>query len=297
MPMNQYLDLYLNYLVVEKGLAKNTLESYSRDIVKYLEYIESRGYTDPGEIRSVDVASFMAALKEAGLGSRSRARALSSLRMFHRFLVMENYCDSNPSAILEAPRTLRKLPEVLNVREVDALLASAAGSGAADIRDHAMLELLYATGLRVSELVNLKLGDVNPSAGYLLTFGKGSKERLVPMGETASSSVMAYIRSTRREQDRKGGNEFLFLTRLGDRMSRQSFWNIIRKRAYQAGIRKDVSPHTLRHSFATHMLENGADLRSVQIMLGHADLSTTQIYTHVTSERLKKIHEEFHPRG
>lgn len=295
--MNQYLDLYLNYLVVEKGLAKNTLESYSRDIVKYLEYIESRGYTDPGEIRSVDVASFMAALKEAGLGSRSRARALSSLRMFHRFLVMENYCASNPSAILEAPRTLRKLPEVLNVREVDALLASAAGSGAADIRDHAMLELLYATGLRVSELVNLKLGDVNPSAGYLLTFGKGAKERLVPMGETASSSVMAYIRSARREQDRKGGNEFLFLTRLGDRMSRQSFWNIIRKRAYQAGIRKDVSPHTLRHSFATHMLENGADLRSVQIMLGHADLSTTQIYTHVTRERLQKIHEEFHPRG
>jgi integrase/recombinase XerD len=217
--------------------------------------------------------------------------------MFHRYLVIENYCETNPSTIIEAPRTIRKLPEVLNMREVDALLAAAGGTDAVDIRDRSMLDLLYATGLRVSELVALKLANVNTTAGYLLTYGKGGKERLVPIGESASSSVAEYIRTVRREQDRKGDNQFLFLTRLGDRMSRQSFWNIIKKRAKQAGISKNISPHTLRHSFATHLLENGADLRSVQIMLGHADLSTTQIYTHVTRERLKKIHEQFHPRG
>ncbi len=295
--MNQYLDLFLNYLVVEKGLAKNTLESYSRDIVKYLEFIDWRGCDSPQKIRSLDVASFIAALKEAGLGARSRARALSSVRMFHRFLVIEGYCEANPCVIIEAPRTLRKLPEILNVREVDVLLTAAKGGDAADIRDRAMLDLLYATGLRVSELVNLRLGDVNTTAGYLLTFGKGGKERLVPMGESASASVAKYIGTVRKGQDRSGDNKFLFLTRLGDRMSRQAFWNIIKKRAVQAGIRKSISPHTIRHSFATHLLENGADLRSVQIMLGHADLSTTQIYTHVTRERLKRIHEEFHPRG
>jgi integrase/recombinase XerD len=295
--MNEFLDLFLNYLVVEKGLAGNTLESYSRDIVKYLEFLESRGCGTPDKIRSLDVATFIASLKDAGLGARSRARALSSVRMFHRYLVIENYCETNPSTIIEAPRTIRKLPEVLNLREVDALLAAAAGTDAVDIRDRSMLDLLYATGLRVSELVALKLANVNTTAGYLLTYGKGDKERLVPMGESASSSVAEYIRTVRREQDRKGDNQFLFLTRLGDRMSRQSFWNIIKKRAKQAGISKNISPHTLRHSFATHLLENGADLRSVQIMLGHADLSTTQIYTHVTRERLKKIHEQFHPRG
>ena len=295
--MNEFLDLFLNYLVVEKGLAKNTLESYSRDIVKYLEFLESRGRVSPGTIRPLDVASFIAALRDAGLGARSRARALSSVRMFHRYLVIENYCETNPSTIIEAPKTVRKLPEILNIREVDALLAAAGGGDAVDIRDRSMIELLYATGLRVSELVALKIANVNTSAGYLLAFGKGDKERLVPMGESASASVSEYVGTARREQDRTGGNEFLFLTRLGDRMSRQAFWNIIRKRARMAGIRKKISPHTLRHSFATHLLENGADLRSVQIMLGHADLSTTQIYTHVTSERLKRIHEQFHPRG
>jgi len=295
--MNEYLDLFLNYLVVEKGLAKNTLESYSRDIVKYLDFLERKGCASPDKIRPVDVATFMASLKDAGLGARSRARALSAVRMFHRYLLIENYCGTNPSTIIEAPKTVRKLPEVLNMRETDALLAAPGGTDEVDIRDRSMLNLLYATGLRVSELVDLKLANVNTSAGYLLTFGKGDKERLVPMGETASVSVAEYIATARREQDRKGDNQFLFLTRLGDRMSRQSFWNIIKKRAMQAGISKNISPHTLRHSFATHLLENGADLRSVQIMLGHSDLSTTQIYTHVTRERLKKIHEQFHPRG
>lgn len=295
--MNEYLDLFLNYLLVEKGLARNTLESYSRDIVKYLDFLEKKRCPSPDEIRPVDVATFIASLKDAGLGARSRARVLSAVRMFHRYLLIENYSGTNPSTIIEAPKTVQKLPEVLNMRETDALLAAPGGTDAVDIRDRSMLNLLYATGLRVSELVALKLANVNTAAGYLLTYGKGDKERLVPMGETASASVADYIGTVRREQDRGGDNQFLFLTRLGDRMSRQSFWNIIKKRAMQAGISKNISPHTLRHSFATHLLENGADLRSVQIMLGHSDLSTTQIYTHVTRERLKKIHEQFHPRG
>ncbi len=295
--MNEYLDLFLNYLAVEKGLAANTLDSYGRDISKYLEFLESRGCASLDVVRPLDVASFISALKQSGLGARSRARALSSLRMFHKFLVIENYCRENPSVITEAPKTLRKLPEILTLREVEDLLANAGGASHSDIRDKAMLDLLYATGLRVSELVGLELKNVNTTAGYLLTWGKGNKERLVPMGESASASVTAYVKTARKEQDRRGDNKFLFLTRLGERMSRQAFWNIIKKRALQSGIKKRISPHTLRHSFATHLLENGADLRSVQIMLGHADLSTTQIYTHVTRERLKKLHEEYHPRG
>jgi integrase/recombinase XerD len=295
--MNVYLDLFLNYLIVEKGLAKNTLESYNRDIIKYLDYLDRKGCDDPGAIKPLDVASFLSVLKEAGLAARSRARALSAVRMFHRFLMIENLCENNPSAIIEAPRTIHKLPEVLNAREIEALLAAPAGIDMTDLRDRAMLELLYATGLRVTELVTLKLRDANTRAGYLLAYGKGNKERLVPMGEAASAAVAEYVSTVRTGQDGKVSNEYLFLSRLGDKMSRQAFWNVIKKRAEQAGIWKNISPHTLRHSFATHLLENGADLRSVQIMLGHADLSSTQIYTQVTRERLKKIHEKIHPRG
>lgn len=295
--MNQYLDLFLNYLLVEKGLAKNSLDSYGRDMVRYLDFLEGRGCVDPSGVRSVDVADFLARLKERGLAPRSRARALSSVRMFHRFLLVEGYAEVNPTAIIEAPKTVAKLPQVLTGREVEALLAAPGDDSTIDIRDRAMLELLYATGLRVSELVGLGLRDVNVNAGYLMAFGKGGKERLVPMGESACAAVSRYLSETRPAMDRDGANRYLFLTRLGDRMTRQAFWNIIKKRALEAGVRKSISPHTLRHSFATHLLENGADLRSVQTMLGHADLSTTQIYTHVTSERLKRLHEQFHPRG
>lgn len=295
--MNQYLDLFLNYLLVEKGLAKNSLDSYGRDMVRYLDFLEGRGCVDPSGVRSVDVADFLASLKERGLAPRSRARALSSVRMFHRFLLVEGYAEVNPTAIIEAPKTVAKLPQVLTGREVEALLAAPGDDSTIDIRDRAMLELLYATGLRVSELVGLGLRDVNVTAGYLMAFGKGGKERLVPMGESACAAVSRYLSDTRPAMDRDGANRHLFLTRLGDGMTRQAFWNIIKKRALEAGVRKNISPHTLRHSFATHLLENGADLRSVQTMLGHADLSTTQIYTHVTRERLKRLHEQFHPRG
>lgn len=295
--MNVYLDLFLAYLLVEKGLTKNTLEAYSRDISVYLDSLERSGCSDLRLVRPTDVANFIAGLKESGLSPRSRARALSAVRMFHRFLLVENYSELNPTSVIESPRTPGKLPGVLSKAEVEALLDAPGGNSLADIRDRAMLQLLYATGVRVSELVSLQLSDVNLQAGYLLTSGKGEKERLIPVGEAARKALTEYLLASRSYPAAAGESRFLFLSRLKGKMSRQSFWNIIKKRALQAEIMKNISPHTLRHSFASHLLENGADLRSVQMMLGHADLATTQIYTHISGDRLKKLHKELHPRG
>jgi len=287
----------MGYLAVEKGLAANTREAYSRDLTRYLDFLEQQGRRASSDVTPADIAAFLVRLKDGGIAPRSRARCLSAIRMFHKFLMIENYCAENPSAIIEAPRTLHKLPEFLDTHEIERLLAACAGSSGENVRDRAMLELLYATGLRVSELVNLKLREVNLEAGYLMTVGKGDKERLVPIGESAREYVKNYIEAVRYKFDPQNRNTFLFLSRLGDSMTRQAFWNIIKKRTKIAEIRKNISPHTLRHSFATHLLENGADLRSVQLMLGHADLSSTQIYTHVTRERLKRLHQKIHPRG
>lgn len=292
--MDRYLDLFLSYLLVEKGSSANTVAAYSRDLTRYLGFLGER---TPNQIRPSDVVGYLAHLKHQGLAPRSRARALSALRMLHRFLVAEGYSELNPSSFIEAPKGVQKLPVVLSGKQVEALLAAPLSSGAIELRDAAMLELLYATGLRVSELVGLTLGEVNISAGYLMTIGKGDKERLVPIGESACNAVRRYLDEARGEFLNGKSSAQLFLSRLGEGMSRQAFWNIIKKRALQAGVSTRISPHTLRHSFATHLLENGADLRSVQIMLGHADLSSTQIYTHVTRERLKRLHAEFHPRG
>ena len=292
--MDRLVDLFLNYLLVEKGAAANTVAAYSRDLARYLSFL---GELAPAEIRPSDVASYLSKLKGEGIAPRSRARALSALRMLHRFLVVEGYCELNPTAIIEAPKGVVRLPAVLSSKEVEALLASPLDTGAIELRDAAMLELLYSTGLRVSELVGLKLGEVNISAGYLMTVGKGDKERLVPIGESACKSVGRYLMEARGELLMDRLSPRLFLSRLAQGMTRQAFWNIVKKRALQAGVRTGISPHTLRHSFATHLLENGADLRSVQLMLGHADLSSTQIYTHVTRERLKLLHGQFHPRG
>ncbi len=295
--MNNYLDLFIAYLTVEKGLSENTRSAYSRDLVRYLDYLEKADRQMPSDVTASDIAAFIATLQKLNIGPRSRARCLSAIRMFHKFLMIENYADSNPATIIEAPRTLHKLPHFLDGREVDALFAACTGERPEDLRDRAMLELLYATGLRVSELVNLKLREVNLDSGYLMTLGKGNKERLVPIGESARAQATAYLDTVRLRFDQRRQNLYFFLSRLGEPMSRQAFWNIIKKRVSMAGITKNVSPHTLRHSFATHLLENGADLRSVQIMLGHADLASTQIYTHVTKERLKRLHEKIHPRG
>ncbi len=295
--MNNYLDLFLAYLLVEKGLTKNSLTAYSHDITTYLDCLEKAGCSDLKQVRPTDVAGFIAELKAFGLSPRSRARALSAVRMFHRFLVVENYCEFNPTSVIESPRMPGKLPSVLSMSDVEALLNAPSGNSLADIRDRAMLQLLYATGLRVTELVSLKITDVNLQAGYLLTSGKGEKERLIPVGEAAKAALTDYLLAARGKPPVAGESRFLFLSRLGEKMSRQSFWNIIKKRAFEAGIVKSISPHTLRHSFASHLLENGADLRSVQMMLGHADLATTQIYTHLSGDRLKQIHKELHPRG
>jgi integrase/recombinase XerD len=295
--LQQYSALFLGYLAAERGLARNSLSAYGRDIGKYLTYLVKQGLNEPADITPSHIASFLGFLMDSGLSARSRARALSAIRMFHRFLRVENLLDANPAAIIAAPRPRLTLPDVLSAPEVERLLASAAGNGTIDTRDRAMLELLYATGLRVSELVGLSRRDVNLQAGYLLVCGKGGKERVVPIGQAACGAVTDYLNRVRPILDRGNAKDDLFLSRLGARMTRQSFWNVIRKRTAVAGIVKKITPHTLRHSFATHLLENGADLRSVQMMLGHADLSTTQIYTHVSSERLRRLHEEFHPRG
>ena len=295
--MNDYLDLFISYLTVEKGLSANTRSAYSRDLARYLDFLEKEERRTPADVTPTDIAGFLGTLQKMNIGPRSRARCLSAIRMFHKFLMIENYADSNPATIIEAPRTVHKLPQFLDGREVDALFVACNGERGEDIRDRAMLELLYATGLRVSELVNLKVREVNLDSGYLMTLGKGSKERLVPIGESARVYASAYLDTIRHAHDPQRQNHYFFLSRLGSVMSRQAFWNIIKKRAEMATIRKNISPHTLRHSFATHLLENGADLRSVQIMLGHADLASTQIYTHVTRERLKRLHQQIHPRG
>lgn len=295
--MNRFLDLFIAWLTVEKGLSSNSISAYSSDLGRYLDHLEHSGKTTPDSIGPEDITRFLSHESKRGLAARSRARLTSAIRMFHRFLLIERYATQNPSSVIEAPKTSKKLPVFLSNQEVETLLSATAGKSGKDMRDRAMLELLYATGLRVSELVNLKIREINLEAGYLMTTGKGKKERLVPVGESARERIRDYMETVRCRQDPLNGSTYLFLSRLNEPMSRQAFWNIIKKRAKMAGITQTISPHTVRHSFATHLLANGADLRSVQMMLGHSDLSTTQIYTHVTTERLKKLHQEMHPRG
>ena len=295
--MNQKLDLFLNYLVVEKGLSSNTLDAYGRDLSRYVDFLSQQGAVEPAQVTPPLVLAFLAFLKKAGLSPRSRARTLVAVRTFHRFLMVEGYATGNPTGQIQAPRTLNSLPKTLSPEEVERLLAVPAGPGCLDLRDCAMFDLLYATGLRVSELVGLRVADLQLDAGYLTAFGKRSKQRIVPMGESAIEALRSYLDYGRLQLDKSGMSPILFLNRSGNGLTRQGFWKIIKRRALQAGIRKNITPHTLRHSFATHLLDNGADLRAVQTMLGHADISTTQIYTHVTRERLKRLHEQIHPRG
>lgn len=295
--MNRHVDSFLGYLAAERGLAPNTLEAYGRDLARYLDFLERQGAARPEEVTSALILHFLGELTAAGLAARSRARTLAAVRMFHRFLLTEGYAPENPASRIEIPRGLHRLPQTLSPAEVERLLAAPTGADPLERRDRAMLELLYATGLRVSELVGLRLPDLQLDAGYLRPLGKGSKQRIVPLGETAQAELASYLREARPRLLREKEVLFVFLNRSGKGLTRQGFWKIIKRRALEAGILKNITPHTLRHSFATHLLENGADLRSVQTMLGHADISTTQIYTHVTRERLRKIHEQYHPRG
>lgn len=296
--MDQYLDLFINYLKVERGLSDNTLSAYSRDLNAYLDYlVDSAGITNPDMIRQSQVLTYLGVLKQNGLSPRSRARCLSALRTFHRFLQREKYSDLDPTALIDSPRSLQALPKLLSQSQVEALLDAPSGEDQLSLRDRAMLETLYATGMRVSELVGLRLVDLKLDIGCLNAFGKGSKQRLIPLGEVALEILRDYLQNGRPKLQKQVVCEQVFLNRFGKSMSRQGFWKNLKRYAQQAGINHEVYPHMLRHSFATHLLEHGADLRAVQTMLGHADISTTQIYTHVIQERLKKLHRQYHPRG
>ncbi|MEW5723847.1 MAG: site-specific tyrosine recombinase XerD [Thermodesulfobacteriota bacterium] len=294
---DQYLDLYLDHLRVERGLSANTIEAYGLDVRRYLDHLLATGITAPEFSGRSQVMGFLLELSREGLSTRSRARMLSAVKGFHSFLVREGLARENQIGDIESPQLTKPLPKVLTEKEVEALLGAPDVKTPAGLRDRAMLELLYATGLRVSELTGLQLGHINLEAGYLRTMGKGSKERLVPLGDEARDWVNRYIHEARSGLLKNKASLYLFLSRRGSRLSRQYFWKKLGEYAARAGIMKNPSPHTLRHSFATHLLAHGADLRSVQMMLGHADLSTTEIYTHVARERLKKIHRDFHPRG
>ncbi len=290
-------DRFLHYMVAEQGLARNTLDAYGRDLARYIEHLSAARLRDPDAVKMADVLAFMKMLRESGLSTRSLARCLTVLRMYHRFLLREGLAKEDPTARLEMPKIWNRLPEVLSEAEVEALLGRPRLDKPLGVRDAAMLEVLYATGLRVSELLGLRVNSVNLEAGYLVAMGKGSKERVVPMGEYAVEILSRYMSGARGDLMRGAASPFLFLNRSGRPLTRQGFWKMLKKYARQTGIEKRITPHTIRHSFATHMLERGADLRSVQEMLGHAKLSTTQIYTHVDSRRLRKIYERYHPRA
>lgn len=288
-------DQFLNYLRVEKGLSDNTIRSYGADLMRFFQFTEERGLS-PRRITQEDVAGYLSGL-EGVLSRRSIARSLSTLKHFFRFLVLEGRVETSPARLLSGPKQPLRLPGILSKEEVDLLLCQPDPSRHRGLRDRAMLEVLYATGLRVSELVGLMIANINLEAGYVRTVGKGSKERMVPMGQKAVEALKAYLADARpRLLKKQKGSSYLFLNPRGRPLTRQGFWKIIKAYGLRAGIRKEITPHRLRHSFASHLLECGADLRSVQVMLGHADISTTQIYTHVTRERLRQIHERHHPR-
>jgi integrase/recombinase XerD len=291
------IDQYLNFLLVEKGLSRATLASYSADVVRYRDFLDQNSVDRISETDRPLILKHLISLRKSGLGARSRARHLVSLRGLYRFAVQEKYLKHDPSKLVDLPKLSLKLPDVLAVDEVSQLLNSPDTTTPLGARDAAMLELLYAAGLRVSELVNLKLQDINLEAGFVRVFGKGSKERVVPIGLPAQKKIAFYIEGARKAALKKRLSPYLFIGRAGKPLTRQGFWKLLRRYADQARIHKKISPHSLRHSFATHLLEGGADLRAVQVMLGHVDISTTQIYTHVTRKHLKALHQKFHPRG
>ncbi len=295
--MHQLIDDYLNFLAVEKGASRNTLEGYSRDLNRYAAFIDGLKIRDIRQIGAEELISYLSRLKSGGLAANSMNRALAALRGFYKYLLREKKLESTPVAHIELARVWTHLPDVLSREEMSLLLTQPGSATPAAVRDAAMLELIYATGIRVSELTGLTLNSINWQVGYLIAMGKGETERIVPLGRAAYDQVKRYIEVARPLMLKSRQCDILFLNRLGKGMTRQGFWKIVKKYAAKAKLAKKVHPHTFRHSFATHLLEGGADLRSVQIMLGHADISTTQIYTHVTRERLKEVHRKYHPRG
>lgn len=296
LPMDPLIDRYLTDVRIERGLAHNTVEAYRRDLHTLQRYMLGRRLQYPAELTREALQAFLQHLTQTKLSPASIARHLATLRGFFRFLVQERVIAENPILLIESPRQWMRLPKTLTQDEVTALLEHRNATKPEDIRDTAMLELLYATGLRVSELVTLELSNVNLAVGYVLATGKGAKQRVVPIGDAARRAIDVYLEQARHALIKRRESTYLFVTRRGTNMTRQAFWNVLRSRARQAGIIKPISPHMLRHSFATHLLDHGADLRSVQAMLGHSKISTTQIYTHVEYARLKRLHVEFFPR-
>jgi len=294
--MRELIDVFLNYLSVERGLSHNTIVSYRGDLNYYIDFLKARAMDALSKTTKNDITNFMFYQKDKGLAANSIARRLAAIKAFYRFLVRERILKANPASLIDSPKLWKKIPEVLSLNEVDALLGQPNIRNKQGVRDKAILETFYATGMRVSEAVNLKLDNVNLDIGFLRCIGKGNKERVIPVGKKAAASLKRYLEVSRPQLLKKKESEFLFLSRFGKKISRQSLWKLIKKYAKTARIKKPMRPHILRHSFATHLLERGADLRSVQEMLGHSDISTTQIYTHINKERLKTIHRMFHPR-
>jgi integrase/recombinase XerD len=295
--MEQWLDQLLHYLIVEKGLSKNTIEAYSHGLSRFLNHLREKGVQEIRDVGKFDVRGFLLALKKENLSAKTIVRNLVAIRTFFRFLVQEGILETNPVEDLESPKVAKTLPEILTLKEIEQLLEQPNLQTPLGMRDRAMLEMLYAAGMRVSELTHLPTHQVNLEGGYVLLYGKGSKERIVPLGSEAIKWVTLYLKESRGILAKGKESPFLFINRSGKGMSRQGLWKNLKNYTRRAGLRKRITPHLLRHSFASHLLEGGADLRSVQMMLGHADISSTQIYTHVTGERLKKIHQRYHPRG
>ena len=295
--MEQLLDQFLHFLIVEKGLSKNTIEAYSHGLTRFLNHLRGKGVQEIRDVDKFHVRGFLLALKKKNLAAKSIVRNLVAIRTFFRFLIEEGILETNPVEELESPKVAKTLPEILTLKEIEQILEQPNLQTPLGIRDRAMLEMLYATGMRVSELTHLPTHQVNLEGGYVLLYGKGSKERIVPLGSEAMKWVTHYLKTARGILAKGKESPSLFINRSGKGMSRQGFWKNLKDYGRRACLRKRITPHLLRHSFASHLLERGADLRSVQMMLGHVDISTTQIYTHVTGERLKKIHQRYHPRG
>ena len=294
--MNAPIEEFITYLNVERGLSPNTLDAYRRDLAGYLAFVQKRGITDWSQTSRDHITAFMMYRKERGLSPVSIARGLAALKVYYRFLVAQRYVTQDPTSTIESPKLWRRLPDTLSVADVERLIAQAKPKDWRGIRDAASLELLYATGMRVSELAKLRVTDVHLDVGFVRCYGKGSKERIVPLGRKAQAAVRRYLQSARPQLARRKGDDRLLLSQQGRGLSRQMIWLLLKRYARDAHLRQRITPHSLRHSFATHLLEAGADLRVVQELLGHADISTTQRYTHIDKGRLKAIHQRYHPR-
>ncbi|MBT5506600.1 MAG: site-specific tyrosine recombinase XerD [Flammeovirgaceae bacterium] len=299
MSWNLYITQFKNYLKLERALATNSIDAYTRDVTKLMEFLDmSKKIHDPLQVKPIDLLDFIKFIHELGLSPYSQARIVSGIKGFYKYLSYEKFISTDPSELLELPRLGRKLPDTLSIHEIDLLFEAIDMSKASGPRDRAMAETLYSAGLRVSELVNLKISNIYDDIGFLRILGKGNKERLTPIGKSALKFIKSYQYEVRNHVHIKPGHEdYLFLNKLGNRISRVSIFTLIKNLALRAGIRKKISPHTFRHSFATHLIEGGADLRAVQEMLGHESITTTEIYTHLDRDYLKQMIKEFHPRS